>query len=407
MKNVMNWTNTFKNLSFISVLSFILYSIVCGVFNLLISLEIEKPQTKKYNKNLVRATYPNYANEELEYALKIFKEERAPIVKYRSFIGYRRNEFTGEAISVNQQGFRLSINHKIEDSVWFFGGSTMWGTGSDNRRTIPSYFALKTGDNVLNLGESSFTSLQELIQLQLLLSKGFLPKEVVFYDGVNDGYQFCQNPSKAQITHAYSARWSSLDNELRAAKQKLNKAPVIDLDKLGTPIIKFYRSPLIYFQNRMIRADEWLDKLSGVPISSIRKSKRYLYCDDPMIAKEAAKITINSWRSAAAILKSRGVPAWFVLQPSANYMPQNYRLDYLISSKKQAIINEKDSYKLYYQSVRSQFLSSCEQFGDCDSFIDLSELFFGIDAHLFIDTCHLSPNGNEIVSAALADRLRS
>ena len=104
----------------------------------------------------------------------------------------------------------------------------MWGTGADDERTIPSYFAKKTGEHVLNLGESGFNTIQELIQLQILLAKGLTPKEVVFYDGVNDGYYFCQNDSNDQIRHAYTSRWSSIVKDLRIAEKKLkNRLPKI------------------------------------------------------------------------------------------------------------------------------------------------------------------------------------
>ena len=71
----------------------------------------------------------------------------------------------------------------------------MWGTGSDDNRTIPSYFARLNNVDVLNLVESSFHSFQELIQLQILLNQNFRPKSVIFYDGFNDGYYYCQKKS--------------------------------------------------------------------------------------------------------------------------------------------------------------------------------------------------------------------
>ena len=207
-----------------------------------------------------------------------------------------------------------------------------------------------------------------------------------------------------QIRHAYTSRWTNLKNNYDKAIKKLNSRSVFNLDRFAYQSRDFLALPLTFFRSGggYLNKDEFL---SDVPIKSMSVSKKYLHCDDPEFGKLAASITINSWRSAAAILEDRGIPVWFVLQPSAAFMPQKYRLDYIVNAKKQAIINEAQSYSSYYSILKSELQRSCDQFGDCLNFIDLSELFFDVKENVFIDACHVSPNGNAMISKALVSRI--
>ena len=86
--------------------------------------------------------------------------------KYRSFIGWQRIPYKKELVKINAKyKNRKSFNESISNSTWFFGGSTMWGTGSSDNDTIPSFYAKKTKSKVFNFGETGWTSRQSLNQL--------------------------------------------------------------------------------------------------------------------------------------------------------------------------------------------------------------------------------------------------
>lgn len=405
MKIAMSWVQRAKDIFLISFLSLALYSITSAVFYSVNRLS-EENSDYTYNSNTIRATYPNYEQEDIKFSTKIFEDYAAPETSYRSFVAYRRDKYNGAAVTVDAEGFRTSINHSVNGSVWFFGGSTMWGTGADDRRTIPSFFASETGEKVLNLGESGYNSIQEFIQLHLMLLRENTPQEVIFYDGVNDGYHFCQKDSKDQIRHAYTSRYASLKKEHDNAVLKLQENPVIDFERIFENVRKFYLEPLTYFKRKNDSAPSESKLLSDIGFKSFTVTKKYLHCDDPDFAKSAANLTIKSWRSASALLKDQGVPIWYVLQPTATFYPREYKLDHIINKKKQAIVNEEQSYTTYYNALKSQFLATCNEFDDCGSFIDLSDVFIGLDDYFFIDTSHLSPNGNRLVSSALINRIR-
>ncbi|MDP6586095.1 MAG: hypothetical protein QF535_15705, partial [Anaerolineales bacterium] len=221
-----------------------------------------------------------------------------------------------------------------------------------------------------------------------------------------DGYYFCQNDSQDQIRHAYTSRYVSLKDDHDSAVRKLKEKSLIDFERIYEKIVKFYLNPLAYFQSKNDVAETGSSLLSDVPFTSITVTKKYLHCDDPDFAKKAANLTIKSWRAASALLKGQGIPVWYVLQPTATVHPHEYKLDHIINSKKQAIVNEEDSYESYYKALKYEFFASCNEFEDCSSFVDLSDLFIDIDDYIFIDTCHVSPNGNRLVSAALINRIR-
>src|SRR5579883_1614090 len=74
--------------------------------------------------------------------------------------------------------------------IFMFGGSTMWGEGSRDAYTIPSWLQrmLDAGNyraQVINYGQDGYVSSQEMILLFEQLQRGNIPGLVVFYDGFN------------------------------------------------------------------------------------------------------------------------------------------------------------------------------------------------------------------------------
>lgn len=397
---------------------FALYSIVCGFFFFSIPRGEIKEETGEYDSNTIRSTYPNYDEFSPDSALSIFREYAAAKSSYLPFTGYRRAEFSGAFVNVGRSGFRKSKNESHDKSVWFLGGSTMWGTGATDDTTIPSFFSELSGQSVLNVGESGYSSFQELVQLEVLLVAEYKPSQVVFYDGVNDGYYSCKKDEPLP-THAYRSRYSeyvSKYSELRrriegsAAKQagvlSLGEFLAVKYD-FANMLREYYGAPLEYFGGRKavaLRSPSSLD--SERKISDMEKRNRYLFCDDPVIAERAARVLIRSWLIAFSVLKERDVSVIFVLQPTATYNPLRYNLQYLIDSEKQKILDEEHSYYEFYSAVRRIWHSECAQYGACDSFIDFSDLFFDSASPVFIDAYHVSPSGNKKIAQRLGVEMK-
>src|SRR5205823_8873814 len=123
-------------------------------------------------------------------------------VRYHAFVLDRRAPFKGETINIDQKGIRLTPGADCGPNafkVFAFGGSTMWGTGSPDWGTIPSYLQtgiekLKNGPIcVVNFGESGYMSTQSVIELMLQLQSGNIPNMTLFFDGVADIYTAYQS----------------------------------------------------------------------------------------------------------------------------------------------------------------------------------------------------------------------
>ena len=84
---------------------------------------------------------PNYQRD--DKAINIFKELDQLKVKYYDYFVYRREDFKGETVNI-QDGIRQTYVPKVikkNTEFLFFGGSTMFGMGVRDDDTIPSKFA--------------------------------------------------------------------------------------------------------------------------------------------------------------------------------------------------------------------------------------------------------------------------
>jgi lysophospholipase L1-like esterase len=81
---------------------------------------------------------------------------------------------------------------KPKTTAWVFGGSTVFGSGSPDWGTIPSYLSRSLNRDgracadVTNFGVQGYVTTQELILLMEQLKRGGKPDIVIFYDGFND-----------------------------------------------------------------------------------------------------------------------------------------------------------------------------------------------------------------------------
>lgn len=116
---------------------------------------------------------------------------------YKAYTVWRSHPFHGQAVNIEEDGLRRTYHSHCEANeytIWLFGGSTMRGNGSPDWGTIPSQLAgmfENAGQPacVRNFGEGAWVSTQEVTQLMLALkSENRKPNLVIFYDGANDMY---------------------------------------------------------------------------------------------------------------------------------------------------------------------------------------------------------------------------
>lgn len=117
--------------------------------------------------------------------------------RWEPYAYFRQRPFSGETITIDRDGLRRtwqpppSPREARAFRVLMLGGSSLWGYGARDDRTIPSLVARTLQDGgcpvvVKNLAEIGYVSTQEVIALVRELQAGYRPDLVIFYDGVND-----------------------------------------------------------------------------------------------------------------------------------------------------------------------------------------------------------------------------
>src|SRR5262249_2285111 len=127
-------------------------------------------------------------------------------VEWQSYVYWRRQPFAGRYITIDAGGIRRTWNPPADTNrktrhIFFFGGSTMWGTAARDDYTIASILSrllaaqTSPGDRVevTNFAEGGYVSKQELIMLLGELQRGNVPDLAIFFDGVNDVFAAFQS----------------------------------------------------------------------------------------------------------------------------------------------------------------------------------------------------------------------
>lgn len=197
-----------------------------------------------------RATLPAYDGS--DWAAAYFEEFNDQTRSWEPFLGMVRHDYAGEYINVTDRARKSYAPEGLSAdaaSVYFFGGSTAWGTGQRDLYTIPSYLARLAEDDgvpvaVSNYGQSGWVIWQELALLQQLLSEGKVPDVAVFYNGFNDvGTQIQDQELDARPTYPRAAQ---LQEQLVAASSLPSSASnLVGLyveKSMAARVVRFFRS---------------------------------------------------------------------------------------------------------------------------------------------------------------------
>jgi hypothetical protein len=303
-----------------------------------------------------RARTPNYAN--TPWAEQHFREFRSLKTEYHSYIGWRREPYDGKTITVSgayRERKTTPEGQTQQPLVYFFGGSTMWGTGADDASTIPSIFARETGFRARNFGESGYTAHQDLEMMLRLLQDGHQPDVVVFYDGVNDVAMKCRSELGPHSTSQEAQFRRQLD--------------------AGIGTLSFYLLPI----RDLLQRSSW----------KVNREQAQAYdCDSN--GQKAAGVRhalLHDWQLARTVAESRGIRFVGVLQPVSYFSRTN------------------KTYLPKDVALEKQYVSVYPQLQDMAIKAGFASLVGVLDVEepVYIDFCHLSPNGNVIVARRLAE----
>ena len=340
-----------------------------------IKLSLAEKEETESNK-----THPAYITDEERNIAEAMGSEKQSGVQFRSFLGWKRQPFTAKYQNVLDNGYntRLSTNTALNNSVWFFGGSIIWGTGSPDSQTIPSYYAQRTGSNVLNLGETAWVSRQSLNQFIDLLGDGYRPKKVIFYEGTNDILHGCRVELKNVPSHSREGEIDkalSKDGEWRA------------LSKFNKSAINFIISPYKAVAAKL-----------GFNVSK-HQSYGALDCStNPEKADKIASHLVNNWYTAYNLSKAFGAEFIGILNPNS-----------FVSSQSTEYVHTGDSYvepeiKSVYPIIRDKMNESCKVDLDfCQQLVDGSSWLDNSKRAVYLDFSHLNSAGNKIIADKIVD----
>ena len=353
------------------------------LFNALraIRLQFNDPASREAtSEDDLRATLPNYASNP-ELAVRHFREFEALDTEYQSFIEWSRLPFSGQTVTINESGDRVHANAPsmlgIPAEVYFFGGSTMWGTGVLDSQTIPAYFQEISQLPSKNKGETAFVSRQALNQfINVLATTESSIDTVVFYDGVNDVQYGC----RADLDTFDHARTPRFRNAIATYGKDANADHEESdgfLDYLDT----------VFLQGTRRFAIGVGDLLN--PNREAGRVDRTMICDDsPERAAQVAKHLFLNWEIAYQTAQTQGINLIAVLQP-VSYLDDS-PIDHLELDEELG-----KQFAAVYPLVQEMMKTSGYKW-----MLDYSDIF-PPDEYVYIDFCHLSENGNHYVAERL------
>jgi hypothetical protein len=308
-----------------------------------------------------RASLPNYAQS--EWSKLLFSEDRQLEFEYHSFWEWRTRSFSGKTITVSgYPGERFTSTPPNTGStlnVSFFGGSTMWGVGSRDIDTIPSFYARASGHKTRNFGERGYTAHQSLEVFLYLERNQPRADVVVFYDGINDILTGC-NSDFGPMNHGMAPKIQN------AIDEKVIIRPVT-------------------------HAIQLVHKVIGKIMGKAPHPEPAFQChQNPALAKTVADNLIEDWVIAKHIVEARNGIFVAFLQPLA-------LLSETRTSHLQLSDIERQQFQAVYPIIESEL--SKHNFFSLKKTLDLDEF-------IYIDPHHVSPNGNEILSQVMLKYVR-
>jgi hypothetical protein len=318
-----------------------------------------------------RARLPNYRD--FPWAETHFREFAELTTSHQSFYGWRRLPYHGTTIEIDQDGLRRTWQNPAPTrTMAFFGGSTAWGSGSDDDHTIPSLFARARPEyRAYNFGETSHAARQNLNRLINLLAQGFQPDVVVFYNGSSE-----INKCRVGLGAFSDIEEANIRGLLDAQATGLQGANA--LWSLVTP------------------AKLFADKLwRSVRVRFLGGGERRDCADDPAKAELIARNLFWDWLAAKRLVEGYGGQFIAAFQPVAYF--GNPRTDH-ITIDPELERHYRAVYGEYERILRDDFPELAV------NVLDLDHAFDG-DEYIYIDADHVSPSGNRIVAERLSERL--
>ncbi len=332
-----------------------------------------------------------------------------------TYLGYRldalsrkyTNVVDGARVSYQQPGDAKKL------TVWFFGGSAMFGDGQRDEHTIPSEFArLAEAEGipveVRNYGRPGIAMWQELELYEQLVGSGEKPDLVVFYDGFNDlAWQLNVLLTTVPV-NVYDA--SAADSASAAARQQISadiaatKARPRTTATTSSPSGFEAVADAYWDQAGSRRVYDAVDELvngSDTPKTQFAKGVQQHATSsapaDPQniqAAKNAVAIQKQAARLAAAVAAGQNADSAFFWQPNAftkQLLPDEQAYTHLDLYEAQRWVPAVTEARKLLRGSR---------------FVDLGNALDTASTPVLWDFVHTNEEGARLVAAAMLENLR-
>lgn len=322
-----------------------------------------------------------------DWSAAYFDEFRRAIrVEWKPYVEWWQRPFRGDFVTIDERGLRPTPGERNarngEVRILCFGGSTMMGMGARDEHTIPAILARQLTElghpvTVTNYGQLGHNSTQEAITLQQLLKAGERFDVALFYDGVNE--MACAEQTGRADGLFNEARRRAEFNLLLPERQRdlftaaLMAAAPRTLRRLRELTGFSLRGPAPAPPADLSQID--IPTLGRQVIASYQENLQLIR----MLAREYGFIPLFFWQPVITTKKLKTADE------------QRWERDYTHNPAARA--------RLYQAIVDER--RHCQELSQASDAIDLSALFDGWSAPVYIDLYHLSEPGNAAVAAAM------
>lgn len=303
-------------------------------------------------------------------------------LEYKPYTVWRRPEFHGETINIDENGYRRTDFTHCGDktfTIWMFGNSALWGASSPDWATIPSYLAEQyknAGSEICikNFAEMGWVSTQSMVQLVLLLKhEARKPDLVIFYDGISDTFL----PSESNTPDAHMSF------------ESIKKGMEGQLSERNTPFSYLKRS----YTYRYLEL--WSTSFNR-PWHALKANQM----DYEAEAQKTRENYLANLRMVESLGQAFQFRCLFVWQPT------------LLSGKKPLSREEEQARDSQEKALRGSEKLTRTTYGEFDNvheadFLNLSDMLHDHPETLFADYSHLGPQGNELVAKRLYEEIQT
>lgn len=321
--------------------------------------------------------------------------EMAYVAQYEPLRGWTFPDFTSPYLNVTD-GVRRSYEPPPSTTgkpveVLFLGGSTLQGAFQRDEYTIPSDFArLAAQDHlsvhVVNRGQDGYAIWQEVELLEELLTTGYRPDVVVFYDGVNDLSIQTAVGTTTEPSHLKAKEYAQAIEQYvynpKTAQPLLNR--VYDSYTNRSAVAHAVRDVGSLFSSSPPSSSHKLQPLNGSPVANADSS--------PVVATERANDAVALYLRAVDLVQK--------LAAGYGFRAFNFWQPFLYS--KQPVAAESNLEGFLGESPAAWYVMADQARKDLrPPVIDLSGALNSVKAPVMIDYEHPNEEGGQAVAQAM------